>query len=314
RGRAGVPRRGGESRLGESRGGLLHHRGGPVLRGVERRAPRARERARSHARPLRPPRRCGDRARVPHGHEPRARVLAGGAPVPGALRPAADADHGGAGLPPDERRAARHRRAGGVGAGVDAVHLSVQSHRSAGGIGPRRLHRGWTPRRPADRGTSPRRPDRTGRGGRLRGGESVARAAPRAVTERRKRGPLTWSGPTRWALASLALAAVLGVIVWLVATDAPSIRFLVRLYRDKHFLKDTVASWGWAAPLVFIGIQAMQVIIAPIPGEITGPVGGALFGTAWGMFYSTVGLTIGTLVCFGLGRMWGEPLIRPWLS
>ena len=58
----------------------------------------------------------------------------------------------------------------------------------------------------------------------------------------------------------------------------------------------------------------MQVIIAPIPGEITGPVGGALFGTAWGMFYSTVGLTVGTLVCFGLGRMWGEPLIRPWLS
>ena len=125
---------------------------------------------------------------------------------------------------------------------------------------------------------------------------------------------MTWSGPTRWALASLSLAAVLGLIVWLVATDAPSIRFVVRLYRDKHFLKATVASWGWAAPLVFIAIQAMQVIIAPIPGEITGPVGGALFGTAWGMFYSTVGLTIGTLVCFGLGRMWGEPLIRPWLS
>ena len=75
-----------------------------------------------------------------------------------------------------------------------------------------------------------------------------------------------------------------------------------------------MASWGWAAPLVFIGIQASQVIIAPIPGEITGPVGGALFGTMWGMLYSTLGLTIGTLACFGLGRMWGEPLIRPWLS
>jgi uncharacterized membrane protein YdjX (TVP38/TMEM64 family) len=167
---------------------------------------------------------------------------------------------------------------------------------------------------PADRGTSPRRPDRAGRGGRVRSGVSLARPAPHAVTERRKRGPMTWSGPTRWALASLSLAAVLGLIVWLVATDAPSIRFVVRLYRDKHFLKATVASWGWAAPLVFIAIQAMQVIIAPIPGEITGPVGGALFGTAWGMFYSTVGLTVGTLVCFGLGRMWGEPLTRPWLS
>ena len=134
------------------------------------------------------------------------------------------------------------------------------------------------------------------------------------MTERRKRGPLTWSGPTRWALASLALTSILTFIVWLVVTDAPSIRFVVQLYRDKHFLKSTVASWGWAAPLVFIGIQASQVIIAPIPGEITGPVGGALFGTMWGMVYSTLGLTIGTLACFGLGRMWGEPLIRPWLS
>jgi uncharacterized membrane protein YdjX (TVP38/TMEM64 family) len=110
------------------------------------------------------------------------------------------------------------------------------------------------------------------------------------------------------------LAALLGMVVWLVVTDAPSIRFLVRLYRDKHFLKETVAAWGWAAPMVFMAIQALQVIISPIPGEITGPVGGALFGTWWGLVYSTIGLTLGTLFCFWVGRQWGEPLVRPWLS
>ena len=66
-------------------------------------------------------------------------------------------------------------------------------------------------------------------------------------------------------------------------------------------MRDSVAAWGWLAPLVFIGIQALQVIVSPIPGEITGPVGGALFGTTWGVVYSTIGLTIGTLICFGLG-------------
>jgi len=115
-------------------------------------------------------------------------------------------------------------------------------------------------------------------------------------------------------VASLTLAILLGLVVWLVVTEAPALRFVVRLYRDKHFLKETVASWGWMAPLVFIGIQALQVIISPIPGEITGPAGGALFGTFWGVVYSTIGLTAGTLVCFCLGRVWGEPLIRPWLS
>jgi uncharacterized membrane protein YdjX (TVP38/TMEM64 family) len=134
------------------------------------------------------------------------------------------------------------------------------------------------------------------------------------VTVHRKRGPAAWSGPARWAVASFLLAASLIIVVWLVVTDAPLVRHLVRLYQDKYFMRDSVAAWGWMAPLIFIGIQALQVIISPIPGEITGPVGGALFGTTWGLIYSTIGLTIGTLICFGLGRLWGEPLIRPWLS
>ena len=117
-----------------------------------------------------------------------------------------------------------------------------------------------------------------------------------------------------WALISGILALVLVIVVWLVVIDAPVISFVVRLYRDKQFLKETVRSWGWMAPLVFILIQALQVVIAPIPGEVTGPVGGALFGTTWGLVYSTIGLTIGTLICFGLGRAWGEPIVRPWLS
>lgn len=122
------------------------------------------------------------------------------------------------------------------------------------------------------------------------------------------------SDTAKWALASAALAILLIVVVGLVVADAPIIRFLVRLYQDKIFLKDTVKAWGWAAPVIFITIQAAQVVISPIPGEITGPVGGALFGTLWGLVYSTIGLTIGTWVCFGLGRLWGEPLVRPFLS
>ena len=134
------------------------------------------------------------------------------------------------------------------------------------------------------------------------------------VTVHAKRGPASWSGPTRWALASLFLALLLAGVVWLVVTESPVLRLVVRLYHDKYFLRDTVSAWGWMAPLVFIGIQALQVIVSPIPGEITGPVGGALFGTMWGVIYSTIGLTVGTLFCFWVGRRWGEPFVRPWLS
>jgi uncharacterized membrane protein YdjX (TVP38/TMEM64 family) len=118
----------------------------------------------------------------------------------------------------------------------------------------------------------------------------------------------------RLALIGAVLAVTLAVLVWLIYFDAPAIRVLVRLYRDEKFLRATIASWGWAAPVVFMAIQALQVIISPIPGEITGPAGGALFGTMWGLIYSTIGLTVGTLFCFWVGRQWGEPLVRPWLS
>src|SRR5215475_2264517 len=118
----------------------------------------------------------------------------------------------------------------------------------------------------------------------------------------------------RWAIVTAVLLALLAIVIWVVSADAEIVRFVVRLYQDKKFLKETVRSWGLMAPLVFIAIQALQVIVSPIPGEITGPVGGALFGTLWGVIYSSIGLTIGTLVCFTMGRMWGEPLIRPWLS
>jgi uncharacterized membrane protein YdjX (TVP38/TMEM64 family) len=122
------------------------------------------------------------------------------------------------------------------------------------------------------------------------------------------------NGRIRWELGVVVLASLLGLVVWLVVTDAPIVHLVVRLYRDNAFLKETVASWGWAAPLIFISIQAFQVVLSPIPGEISGPVGGALFGTGWGTIYSTIGLTLGTFFCFGIGRLYGEPLVRPLLS
>jgi uncharacterized membrane protein YdjX (TVP38/TMEM64 family) len=128
------------------------------------------------------------------------------------------------------------------------------------------------------------------------------------------RGARALSDRARWTLFIAAGVAVVGLIAWLVAIEAHPVRAIVRIYSDKQYLKQLVASWGWMAPIVFIVIQALQVIVSPVPGEITGPVGGALFGTLWGVVYSTIGLTLGTLTCFALGRKWGEPLVRPWLS
>ena len=101
---------------------------------------------------------------------------------------------------------------------------------------------------------------------------------------------------------------------WLVLTDAPAYQFLVRLYVDKRFLKRTLGEWGILAPVIFIGLQALQVIIAPIPGEVTGILGGYLFGQWIGLLYSTIGLTLGSVAAFGVGRWLGARYVRKLVS
>jgi uncharacterized membrane protein YdjX (TVP38/TMEM64 family) len=107
---------------------------------------------------------------------------------------------------------------------------------------------------------------------------------------------------------------VVGYCAWLVLTDAPVYRFVVRLYLDRYFLKETLRQWGLFAPLIFIGLQALQVIIAPIPGEVTGILGGYLFGEWAGLVYSTIGLTLGSVAAFGAGRWLGAHYVRTLVS
>ena len=83
---------------------------------------------------------------------------------------------------------------------------------------------------------------------------------------------------------------------------------------DKRFLKQTLREWGIFAPAIFIGLQALQVIIAPIPGELTGILGGYLFGEWVGLFYSTVGLTLGSLAAFAVGRWLGAHYVQRLVS
>jgi uncharacterized membrane protein YdjX (TVP38/TMEM64 family) len=93
-------------------------------------------------------------------------------------------------------------------------------------------------------------------------------------------------------------------------SDAPAYQLVTRLYADRRFLKHTLREWGVLAPVVFIGLQALQVIIAPIPGQLTGILGGYLFGEWWGLLYSSIGLTLGSLAAFGVGRWLGVRYVR----
>ncbi|MBI5592114.1 MAG: TVP38/TMEM64 family protein [Deltaproteobacteria bacterium] len=82
------------------------------------------------------------------------------------------------------------------------------------------------------------------------------------------------------------------------------------LMTNRQAIQAYIVSWGMAAPIVFTAIQILQVVIAPIPGEATGFIGGFLFGTFKGFLYSSIGLSVGSLINFGIGRLLGNQFIR----
>ncbi len=67
--------------------------------------------------------------------------------------------------------------------------------------------------------------------------------------------------------------------------------FFYNTITNKETVKEFVESFGSASPFIFIVLQILQVVFAPVPGEVTGFIGGYLFGTGKGFLYSSIGLT-----------------------
>ncbi len=82
------------------------------------------------------------------------------------------------------------------------------------------------------------------------------------------------------------------------------------LFTNKDQIETFITSFGSGAPLVFILIQILQVLFAPIPGEATGFIGGLLFGASKGFLYSSLGLTAGSWMIFVIGRLLGKRYVR----
>ena len=112
----------------------------------------------------------------------------------------------------------------------------------------------------------------------------------------------------------ILIGLIAGVILLLVILFRESIwenaSYIYHLLSDRDRVRDFIASFGWGAPLVFMGIQILQVIFAPVPGEATGFIGGYLFGVFEGFLYSSAALAVGSWINFSIGRFFGVRFVR----
>ncbi|MFZ5762667.1 MAG: TVP38/TMEM64 family protein [Thermodesulfobacteriota bacterium] len=112
------------------------------------------------------------------------------------------------------------------------------------------------------------------------------------------------------------LAAVGGAIAYAIRHDTlfyDTLFHIEQAMEKGEALREAILAHGSLAPILYIGLQILQVVLAPIPGEASGALGGYLFG-GWAAFlYSTIGLSIGSWLAFAIGRLLSD-LVRKQLE
>ena len=74
-------------------------------------------------------------------------------------------------------------------------------------------------------------------------------------------------------------------------------------------IQEYISSTGAIAPLVFILASFLQVTFVPIPSTVTILAGCFMFGAPLAFVYSYVGIMLGALLAFALGRLIGRPYL-----
>ena len=108
----------------------------------------------------------------------------------------------------------------------------------------------------------------------------------------------------------LIFAAVLIIALLAILYFALKDTEAFKIFESTQALQEYVGGFGAWAPAIFILLQIAQVIIAPIPGNVTTLAGGAMFGFWPALAYSTIAILIGSLIAVGIGRVCGRPLVN----
>lgn len=107
------------------------------------------------------------------------------------------------------------------------------------------------------------------------------------------------------ALCAIVVLVIASYLVFDIVFHGP----LTSLLSNRDKLVASVEKSGPFGPLLYIALQVLQTVVAPIPGQVVGSVGGFLFGH-WGILWTTIGSLIGCYIVFKLARRFGRPLLE----
>lgn len=77
-------------------------------------------------------------------------------------------------------------------------------------------------------------------------------------------------------------------------------------------LRNYVSSFGYMAAIIYIVLNFLQVVILPIPGIVSIGAGVALFGEFKCFLFAFIGITLGSIAAFFIGKLLGFKVVK-WL-
>ncbi|MBQ9390192.1 MAG: TVP38/TMEM64 family protein [Synergistaceae bacterium] len=109
-------------------------------------------------------------------------------------------------------------------------------------------------------------------------------------------------------IPAFVIMLIIGAVLWCLRFIIPeSLTAQISYYIDNP---DELRKLGEGSEWLFVAVQVLQVVIAPIPGQAAAFAGGFIFGFWKGWGLTTLGLVIGSLIAMVLARLLGISLVR----
>jgi len=86
--------------------------------------------------------------------------------------------------------------------------------------------------------------------------------------------------------------------------------WLWTLAQDEAALQAFVAQLGMWGPLALVTLNAVQIVVAPLPGYVMQAAAGYLYGPFWGGVWGALGVLIGSTLAMALARYFGRPVVE----
>lgn len=84
---------------------------------------------------------------------------------------------------------------------------------------------------------------------------------------------------------------------------------LIYIFSSVNEFKKYILATGSAGVILYIVIQLLQVVVLPIPAAVICITGALIYGPFLGSLYCAIGVILGSIISFWLGRVFGYRLV-----